>query len=75
VRFPSISYKPRHQAGRFPSAAASLRNLTLLCELGEFERFRNDPSSGLEVNDGFLKAPKKPGLGVDVDLRAIGLME
>jgi L-alanine-DL-glutamate epimerase-like enolase superfamily enzyme len=55
--------------------AASLKNLTLPCELGEFERFRNDPSSGLDVNDGFLTAPKKPGLGVKVDLKAIGLAD
>jgi L-alanine-DL-glutamate epimerase-like enolase superfamily enzyme len=55
--------------------AASLKNLRLPCELGEFERFRNDPSSGLEVNAGFLTVPKKPGLGVDVDLKAVGLAD
>ena len=55
--------------------AASLRNLTLPCELGEFERFRNDPSSALDVNDGFLTAPKKPGLGIQVDLKTIGLAD
>jgi L-alanine-DL-glutamate epimerase-like enolase superfamily enzyme len=55
--------------------AASLKKLALPCELGEFERFRNDPGSGLEVNDGFLTAPKKPGLGVELDLRAIGLTD
>lgn len=55
--------------------AASLKNLARPCELGEFERFRNDPSSGLEVNAGFLTVPKKPGLGVDLDLKAIGLLD
>lgn len=55
--------------------AAGLRNLALPCELGEFERFRNDPGSGLEVNAGFLTVPRKPGLGVDVDLKAIGLAD
>jgi L-alanine-DL-glutamate epimerase-like enolase superfamily enzyme len=55
--------------------AASLKNLSLPCELGEFERFRNDPSSGLDVNAGFLTVPKKPGLGVDVDLKAVGLAD
>lgn len=55
--------------------AASLKTLRLPCELGEFERFRNDPSSGLEVNAGFLTVPKKPGLGVDVDLKAVGLAD
>ncbi|HEX9445354.1 MAG TPA: mandelate racemase/muconate lactonizing enzyme family protein [Candidatus Binatia bacterium] len=53
--------------------AASLRNLRLPCEIGEFERMANDPVSGLEIVDGFSSPPEKPGLGVEVDLKKIGL--
>lgn len=55
--------------------ASSLKDLTLPCELGEFERYLNDPCSGLEIKNGYLKAPEKPGLGVEVDLAAIGLAD
>lgn len=55
--------------------AASLRDLTLPCELGEFGRFLNDPCSGLEIHNGHLKAPSRPGLGVEIDLAAIGLAD
>jgi L-alanine-DL-glutamate epimerase-like enolase superfamily enzyme len=55
--------------------AASLRNLTLPCEIGEFERMANDPCKGLEIVDGFSSPPQAPGLGVEVDLAKIGLVE
>ncbi len=55
--------------------AASLKNLKLPCEIGEFERMANDPASGLEIVDGFSSPPEKPGLGVEVDLAKIGLAE
>ncbi len=53
--------------------AVSLKNLTLPCEIGEFERMNNDPCTGLEIVDGFSSPPSAPGLGVDVDLAKIGL--
>jgi L-Ala-D/L-Glu epimerase / N-acetyl-D-glutamate racemase len=53
--------------------AASLRNLRLPCEIGEFERMADDPVSGFEIDRGFSSPPEKPGLGVEVDLRKIGL--
>lgn len=53
--------------------AASLRELKLPCEIGEFERMANDPCSGLEIRDGFSSPPTSPGLGVEVDLVKIGL--
>lgn len=55
--------------------AASLKELTLPCELGEFERYLNDPCSGLEIENGYLKPPEKPGLGVEIDLAEIGLAD
>jgi L-alanine-DL-glutamate epimerase-like enolase superfamily enzyme len=55
--------------------AASLKNLKLPCEIGEFERMANDPASGLEITGGFSSPPEKPGLGVEVDLAKIGLAE
>jgi L-alanine-DL-glutamate epimerase-like enolase superfamily enzyme len=55
--------------------AASLRNLRLPCEIGEFERMADDPVRGFEVVEGYASAPEKPGLGVEVDLKAIGLAE
>ena len=55
--------------------AASLRNLRLPCEIGEFERMANDPCSGLEIVGGFSSPPERPGLGVEVDLAKIGLAE
>lgn len=53
--------------------AASLRYLTLPCEIGEFERMANDPCRGLEIVEGFSCPPSRPGLGVEVDLAEIGL--
>ncbi len=55
--------------------AASLRNLTLPCEIGEFERMADDPCAGLEIVDGFLSPPPRPGLGVEVDLKRVGLAD
>ena len=53
--------------------AVSLRNLTLPCEIGEFERMANDPCSGLEIVEGISRPPQAPGLGVEVDLVKVGL--
>lgn len=53
--------------------AVSLRNLTLPCEIGEFERMANDPCRGLEIVEGFSRPPPGPGLGVEVDLVKVGL--
>jgi len=55
--------------------AASLRNLRLPCEIGEFERMADDPVRGFDVIEGFASPPEKPGLGVEVDLKKIGLAE
>lgn len=55
--------------------AASLKDLKLPCEIGEFERMANDPASGLEITGGFSSPPEKPGLGVEVDLVKLGLAE
>lgn len=53
--------------------AVNLRDLSLPCEIGEFERMANDPCSGLEIVDGFSCPPPGPGLGIEVDLLKIGL--
>ena len=53
--------------------AASLKDLTLPCEIGEFERMADDPCAGLEIVDGFLSPPERAGLGVEVDLKRVGL--
>lgn len=53
--------------------AVSLRNLTLPCEIGEFERMANDPCRGLEVVRGISRPPRGPGMGIEVDLAKIGL--
>jgi L-alanine-DL-glutamate epimerase-like enolase superfamily enzyme len=55
--------------------ASSLRNLRLPCEIGEFERMADDPVRGFDVVEGYASPPDKPGLGVEVDLKAIGLAE
>jgi hypothetical protein len=55
--------------------AASLRNLRLPCEIGEFERMADDPVRGHDVVEGYASPPEHPGLGVEVDLKAIGLAE
>jgi len=55
--------------------AASLRNLALPCEIGEFERMANDPCAGLEIVNGFSSPPERPGLGIEVDLAKVGLAE
>ena len=55
--------------------AVSLKDLTLPCEIGEFERMADDPCAGLEIVDGFLSPPSRPGLGVEVDLKRVGLAD
>ncbi len=55
--------------------AASLRNLTLPCEIGEHQRMGDDPCTGLEIIDGFLAPANRPGLGIHVDLQRIGLAD
>jgi L-alanine-DL-glutamate epimerase-like enolase superfamily enzyme len=55
--------------------AASLRDLTLPCEIGEFERMGDDPCAGLEIVNGFLSPPNQPGLGIEADLKRLGLAE
>jgi len=34
------------------------------CEVSEFHRVTGDPASGLEVKDGVIAVPKRPGLGI-----------
>jgi L-alanine-DL-glutamate epimerase-like enolase superfamily enzyme len=53
--------------------AVSLRDLTLPCEIAEFERMADDPCTGLDTADGFLSPPDRPGFGIEVDLKRIGL--
>ena len=55
--------------------AASLRNLMLPCEIGEFERMGDNPCIGLEIVDGFVSPPPCAGLGVEVDLKRVGLAD
>jgi L-alanine-DL-glutamate epimerase-like enolase superfamily enzyme len=45
--------------------AAALPQMDYACELGEFSRMREDPFAGLEVVDGMLTVPDRPGCGVD----------
>jgi hypothetical protein len=35
------------------------------CELGEFSRMFNDPFTGIEVVNGELAVPNRPGCGVE----------
>jgi len=45
---------------------ASTSNVSYACELGEYAGFLNDPVSGLEVEQGILKVPTGPGIGVSL---------
>ncbi len=47
---------------------ASTSYVDYACQLGEFTRFLNDRASGLEVENGMLRVPKGPGLGIQVDI-------
>jgi L-alanine-DL-glutamate epimerase-like enolase superfamily enzyme len=44
--------------------AASLPSASTYCEIGEFEAITGDPFEGLRVENGILKVPDGPGLGV-----------
>jgi L-alanine-DL-glutamate epimerase-like enolase superfamily enzyme len=55
--------------------AVTLKDLTLPCEIGEFERMADDPCAGLKIVDGFLSPPPRPGLGIEVDLKRVGLAD
>ena len=46
---------------------ASLPDLFGGAEIGEFESLTNDPASGLVVENGALRVPSTPGLGVVID--------
>ena len=46
---------------------ASLPDLFGGAEIGEFESLTNDPASGLLVENGALRVPSAPGLGVVID--------
>jgi L-alanine-DL-glutamate epimerase-like enolase superfamily enzyme len=45
--------------------AAALPQLDYACELGEFSRMSDDPFAGIEVVDGMLAVPDRPGCGVE----------
>ena len=47
---------------------ASLPDLFAGAEIGEFESFTDDPASGLTVEQGTLRVPDRPGLGVAIDM-------
>jgi L-Ala-D/L-Glu epimerase len=47
--------------------AASLLNLFGGAEIGEFESLTNDPVCGLAVENGAIRVPNSPGLGVVID--------
>lgn len=46
---------------------ASLPDLFGGAEISEFESLTNDPASGLAVENGALRVPEVPGLGVTID--------
>ena len=46
---------------------ASLGELFGGAEIGEFESLTNDPASGLAVENGVLRVPSTPGLGITID--------
>lgn len=43
---------------------ASTPNIDFACEVGEFARMELDPTEGVEIVDGTLRAPTGPGLGI-----------
>lgn len=45
--------------------AAALPQVDYACELGEFSRMYDDPFAGIEVVEGVLAVPDKPGSGVE----------
>jgi L-alanine-DL-glutamate epimerase-like enolase superfamily enzyme len=45
--------------------AAALPQMDYACELGEFSRMDDDPFAGIEVVDGMLAVPDRPGCGVE----------
>ena len=45
--------------------AAALPGVDYACELGEFSRMYDDPFAGIEVVDGQLAVPDRPGCGVE----------
>jgi L-Ala-D/L-Glu epimerase len=45
--------------------AAALPHMDYACELGEFARMQGDPFAGIEVVDGMLAVPDRPGCGVE----------
>jgi L-alanine-DL-glutamate epimerase-like enolase superfamily enzyme len=46
---------------------ASLPELFAGAEIGEFESLTDDPASGLAIENGSLRVPHLPGLGVEID--------
>lgn len=52
---------------------ASTPNIDYACEVGEFARLLNDPATGLEVENGSLRVPRGPGLGIAVTRPTAGV--
>jgi L-alanine-DL-glutamate epimerase-like enolase superfamily enzyme len=55
------------EAGQLHFAASTL-NMVAGAEIGEFDGLSDDPASGINILNGSLRPPKKPGIGVDLDL-------
>ncbi|MFC1816006.1 mandelate racemase/muconate lactonizing enzyme family protein [Thermodesulfobacteriota bacterium] len=67
----NVSVRVGTTGSRLVSAAsmhfvAATENISYACELGEFSRLLDDPIDGLEVEDGILRVPSSPGVGVQM---------
>jgi L-alanine-DL-glutamate epimerase-like enolase superfamily enzyme len=67
----NVSLRTGTTGSRLSSAAsmhfvAATENIAYACELGEFDRILNDPVSGLEIEQGMMRVPSSPGVGVSV---------
>jgi L-alanine-DL-glutamate epimerase-like enolase superfamily enzyme len=51
---------------------ASTANIDYACEVGEFARMETDPTEGVEIVNGMLSVPDRPGHGADIRPVAAG---
>ena len=62
----------RLMAAHAMQVAAALPGITYACELGEFDRLLDDSFEGIEIENGIIRVPSRPGVGVSLKKSVAG---
>jgi L-alanine-DL-glutamate epimerase-like enolase superfamily enzyme len=64
---------PRLMSAQAMHLAVGLPGLDFACEFGEYVRLTNDPTEGMENEDGVVHLPQGPGSGAGLRPEAVGI--